>query len=102
MPYKNRLLYEISEHIENRMLKEKGIYTNLDFYSASAYNQVKFLVKCGIPTGLFTPIFVISRTAGWTAHIFEQRANKKLIRPISTYIGPEKKDFISLNLRAKL
>jgi 2-methylcitrate synthase len=66
------------------MLKEKGMFPNLDFYSASAYNQ------CGIETSLFTPIFVIARTTGWAAHIMEQRSNNKLIRPISDYTGPEK------------
>jgi len=64
------------------MLNEKKMHANLDFFSASAYNQL------GIPTGFFTPIFVISRTTGWAAHIFEQRGNNKLIRPISDYVGP--------------
>lgn len=78
-------LYRLSEHIETRMVKEKGIHPNLDFFSASVYNQI------GIPTNFFTPIFVISRTTGWCAHLFEQRANNSLIRPKSRYIGPSNK-----------
>jgi len=62
-------MYEISEHIEKRIVNEKKIYPNLDFYSASAYSQM------GIPIPLFTPIFVCSRVTGWSAHIFEQRSN---------------------------
>ena len=58
-------LFAISEHIEKVMREEKGIYPNLDFYTASAYHQ------CGIPVELFTPLFVISRLSGWTAHILE-------------------------------
>ena len=89
----NKSLFEISEHIEKRMLNEKKMYPNLDFYSASAYNQ------CGIPTSFFTPIFVIARTTGWSAHIFEQRANNKLIRPISNYIGPQTRDYVPIEKR---
>jgi 2-methylcitrate synthase len=63
--YGNKSLFEISEYIEKRMLEEKKMHANLDFFSASAYNQL------GIPTAFFTPIFVISRTTGWAAHIFE-------------------------------
>lgn len=75
-------LYEISDHIERRMVNEKKIHPNLDFFSASAYDQL------GIPIELFTPIFVISRTTGWVAHVYEQRANNSLIRPMSKYTGP--------------
>jgi 2-methylcitrate synthase len=63
--YGKKSLFEVSDHIEKRMLKEKKMHANLDFFSASAYHQI------GIPTSLFTPIFVISRTTGWAAHIFE-------------------------------
>lgn len=75
-------LYNISDHIEQRMINEKNIHPNLDFFSASAYDQL------GIPIELFTPIFVISRTTGWVAHAYEQRANNTLIRPLSKYTGP--------------
>lgn len=78
-------LFAISDHIEERMVREKRIHPNLDFFSASVYNQI------GIPTSLFTPIFVISRTTGWCAHVFEQRANNALIRPKSRYVGPGNK-----------
>ncbi|MCC5790991.1 MAG: 2-methylcitrate synthase [Legionellaceae bacterium] len=86
-------LYEVSERIEAVMRREKKLFPNLDFYSASAYHF------CGIPTGLFTPVFVMSRTSGWAAHIFEQRANNKLIRPMSEYTGPEARPFIALEDR---
>lgn len=90
-------LVEISQHVENRMMNEKNIYANLDFYSASAYHQ------CGIHTEFFTPIFVIARTAGWAAHIMEQRGNNKIIRPLSKYTGPENTKFVRMtDRRAKL
>ncbi|MDB6025756.1 MAG: prpC [Verrucomicrobiales bacterium] len=76
-------LYAISERLEAVMRREKGMFPNLDFYSATAFH---FL---GIPTGFFTPIFVIARISGWSAHIFEQRAHNRLIRPTADYIGPE-------------
>lgn len=83
-------LYPISEAIESVMWEQKKLFPNLDFYSASAYHFM------GIPTPYFTPIFIFSRTAGWLAHIFEQRANNKLIRPSSEYIGPENKSFVPM------
>jgi len=92
-PYGNKRLYEVSEHVEKRMVSEKKMFANLDFYTASAYHQ------CDIPTTLFTPIFVISRTTGWAAHIFEQRKNNKLIRPTSNYTGPEVTKFIRIDNR---
>lgn len=87
------LLYKVSEAIEEVMLREKGLYPNLDFYSASAYHY------CGIPTFLFTPIFVMSRITGWSAHIMEQRANNRLIRPTSEYIGPDARIFVAIEAR---
>ena len=75
-------LYTVSERVEEVMRREKDLFPNLDFYSASAYH---FL---GIPTELFTPIFVLSRVAGWLAHVFEQRADNRLIRPSAVYTGP--------------
>lgn len=75
-------LYEISERIEEVLWREKKLFPNLDFFAASAYHQ------CGIRTDFFTPIFVIARTAGWSAHYIEQFSQSKLIRPSAEYIGP--------------
>lgn len=86
-------LYHISERIEKVMWDEKKLFPNLDFYSASAYHY------CDIPTPLFTPIFVMSRITGWSAHVFEQRANNKLIRPTSEYTGPESRAFPPIQTR---
>lgn len=87
------LTYKISERIEAVMRREKQIFPNLDFYSASAYHFA------GIPTPLFTPIFVMSRITGWSAHIFEQRADNRLIRPSSKYIGPEPRSYVAIDVR---
>lgn len=87
------LLYNISERIEEVMWSEKKLFPNLDFYSASAYHY------CGIPTFLFTPIFVMSRITGWAAHVIEQRANNKLIRPTSEYTGPDSRKFPAIETR---
>lgn len=87
------LLFNISERVEQVMWKEKKLFPNLDFYSASAYHY------CNIPTALFTPIFVMSRISGWAAHIFEQRHDNRLIRPTSEYIGPSPRSFISIENR---
>jgi len=87
------LLFDISEKVENIMWEEKHLFPNLDFYSASVYRF------CGIPTAMFTPIFVFSRITGWAAHIFEQRENRKLIRPLAEYVGPSSKPFVPLEKR---
>lgn len=86
-------LYEISERIEKVMWDEKKLFPNLDFYSATTYHF------CNIPTSLFTPIFVMSRISGWSAHIFEQLANNRLIRPEANYIGPAPRRFIPIQER---
>ncbi|HEY8191071.1 MAG TPA: 2-methylcitrate synthase [Alphaproteobacteria bacterium] len=86
-------LYHVSEAIEKLMWDEKKLFPNLDFYSASAYHMM------AIPTPMFTPIFVMSRITGWAAHIFEQRANNKLIRPNADYTGPEKLEFVQIEKR---
>ena len=88
------LLYQLSERIEAIMWREKKLFPNLDFYSASAYHY------CGVPTSLFTPIFVISRITGWSAHIFEQRADNRLIRPTSIYTGPAARTYIAIDARS--
>jgi 2-methylcitrate synthase len=77
------------------MWEKKKLFPNLDFYSASAYHFA------GIPTALFTPIFVISRITGWAAHVFEQRADNRLIRPASEYIGPDARPFVEISARGK-
>ena len=88
-------LFAISDHIEQQMLTVKKMHANLDFFAASAYHQ------CGIPTAFFTPIFVISRTSGWAAHIIEQRGNNKLIRPSSNYVGPEPRPYDPIDSRGQ-
>lgn len=86
-------LYAVSEAIEKLMWDQKKLFPNLDFYSATAYHF------CGIPTSLFTPLFVMSRLSGWSAHIFEQRANNRLIRPEANYIGPAPRPFTPIQER---
>jgi len=86
-------LYAISERIEQVMRREKKMFPNLDFYSASAYHY------CGIPTAMFTPLFVVSRITGWAAHIIEQRADNRLIRPNADYIGPEPRPYVPIGKR---
>lgn len=91
-PYRKNL-FEISERIETLMWDEKKLFPNADFYHATAYHFM------GIPTPLFTPIFVISRLTGWAAHVFEQRADNRLIRPSAEYVGPELRDFKPIDER---
>ena len=85
--------YEISEEIEKAVMDEKGIYPNVDFYAASVYGYLQ------IPTDLFTPVFACSRVSGWTAHVREQYADNRLIRPDHAYVGPDPRKWKSLSQR---
>jgi len=89
----DRRIYPISERIEAVMWREKKLFPNLDFYSAAAFHF------CGIPTPMFTPLFVISRTSGWSAHVIEQRGDNRLIRPTAEYIGPAPRSFVAMGQR---
>jgi 2-methylcitrate synthase len=89
----NTTLYPVSEAIEKVMWDEKKLFANADFFAASVYHFM------GIPTYLFTPIFVCSRITGWAAHVMEQRANNKLIRPAADYIGPPLQQWIAIEDR---
>jgi len=87
------VLYPVSERCEAVMWREKKLFCNADFFHASAYHFM------GIPTKLFTPIFVCSRVSGWTAHIIEQRENNRIIRPSADYTGPDHADWIAIEDR---
>ena len=90
---RDETLYQVSEEIEKTMDEEKNMFANTDFFMASAYHYL------GIPTKLFTPLFVIGRTAGWAANIFEQRADNRIIRPSEEYIGPDHSEWVPLEDR---
>ena len=85
--------YDISREVERKVRADKKLYPNVDFYSASTYHSI------GIPTDLFTPVFAISRMSGWTAHILEQYANNRLIRPRAEYTGPRDAPYMPIDER---
>ncbi|ENP8343590.1 2-methylcitrate synthase [Vibrio harveyi] len=89
----DKYLYAVSERVESVMKREKGLFCNADFFHASAYHFMD------IPTKLFTPIFVMSRLTGWAAHVYEQRANNRIIRPSADYTGPGHQDWVPIEQR---